>query len=71
MKQKKINAKLNLNKKTIANLGAPTMEKINAGHDKTQLTYCKPASACWGCETLPPLMSCDYESVCICEVFFP
>lgn len=61
MKSKRISKKLNLNKKTIANLNVTSMRRVYGGFPNTLPFECGPNSELTSCTLLP---ECQYTKTC-------
>jgi len=65
MKSKKVNSKLNLSKKTIANLDRTDLDRVKGGAtmDETTSMDCTMQLSCVGCVTYIPY-NCTYTYYC-------
>ena len=65
MKSKKVNSKLNLSKKTIANLDRTDLDRVKGGAtmDDTTSRDCTMQLSCEGCVTYIPY-NCTYTYYC-------
>lgn len=71
MKTKTFKKKLTLNKKTIANLGNETMDRVYAGQipvavPVSDYSFCNQET-CEECTSLVPIETCGGLSMCVCN----